>query len=364
MKTMSGKVVVAIMAMATVMPLFIEATMDYLPIRALAAKNNVTCILVFGDSSVDPGNNNHLPLAPKGNFPPYGKDLFNGHPTGRLSNGRLATDFIAEALGYTSIIPAFLDPTLTSRDLLHGVSFASAGSGYDELTSNFSNALSVSNQLEYFKHYKIHLGHFVGDIKAEEITSNAIYVLSMGSNDILQNYYRELVRNQQFTPKQYVNFLATRMLHAVQGMHSLGARRLAVVGLCPLGCVPLVRTLKDLPDNKCDDEYNGVAHYFNSKLQQNLATIKASLGMQIAYIDIYSVMSSAISSPKKYGFEVSSKGCCGTGKYEYSETCRGMSTCPDPSKYVFWDAAHPTQRMYEILAGKALKSIVDGYSNN
>ncbi|MCE2055575.1 hypothetical protein HAX54_042894 [Datura stramonium] len=30
-------------------------------LRKLAAKNNVTCILVFGDSSVDPGNNNHLP---------------------------------------------------------------------------------------------------------------------------------------------------------------------------------------------------------------------------------------------------------------------------------------------------------------
>lgn len=93
--SMSVIMVVAILAMAAVLPtLFVEGIMDYHPIRALAAKNNVTCVLVFGDSSVDPGNNNHLRLAPKGNFPPYGKDLFNGHPTGRLSNGRLATDFI------------------------------------------------------------------------------------------------------------------------------------------------------------------------------------------------------------------------------------------------------------------------------
>ncbi|KAI8525600.1 hypothetical protein RHMOL_Rhmol13G0243100 [Rhododendron molle] len=354
MTSMSVIMVVAILAMATVMPtLFVEGIMDFHPIRALAAKNNVTCVLVFGDSSVDPGNNNHLRLAPKGNFPPYGKDLFDGHPTGRLSNGRLATDFIAEALGYTTVIPAFLDPTLTSADLLHGVSFASAGSGYDELTSNLS----------YFRHYKIHLGHLVGEVKAEEITSNAIYVLSMGSNDFLQNYYRELDRSQEFTPEQYVNFLAARMLHAVQGMHGLGARRMAVVGLSPIGCVPLVRTLKDLA-RKCEDEYNGVARSFNAKLQQNLATLKASLGMQIAYIDIYSVMMSAINTPQKYGFKETSKGCCGTGLYEYSETCRGMSTCPDPSKYVFWDAAHPTQRMYEIIAGEAVKTIVHGYSNN
>jgi hypothetical protein len=48
----------------------------------------------------------------------------------------------AEAIGYTKIIPAFLDPNLKPTDLLHGVSFASAASGYDDLTAN----LSVSSQ--------------------------------------------------------------------------------------------------------------------------------------------------------------------------------------------------------------------------
>ena len=44
----------------------------------------------------------------------------------------------AEALGYSNVVRAFLDPTLRNVDLLHGVSFASAGSGYDDLTVNFS----------------------------------------------------------------------------------------------------------------------------------------------------------------------------------------------------------------------------------
>lgn len=44
----------------------------------------------------------------------------------------------ADALGYTKIIPAFLDPDLKLQDLPHGVSFASAGSGYDDLTANIS----------------------------------------------------------------------------------------------------------------------------------------------------------------------------------------------------------------------------------
>ncbi|GJR68732.1 GDSL esterase/lipase [Tanacetum coccineum] len=70
-------------------------------IRLIATKNNVSGVFVFGDSSVDPGNNNGLKTDAKSNFPPYGMDFFSGHPTGRFSNGRLATDYIAEALGYT-----------------------------------------------------------------------------------------------------------------------------------------------------------------------------------------------------------------------------------------------------------------------
>lgn len=50
-------------------------------------------MFVFGDSTVDPGNNNYLQTPFKSNFPPYGQDFVNHIPTGRFSNGRLVTDF-------------------------------------------------------------------------------------------------------------------------------------------------------------------------------------------------------------------------------------------------------------------------------
>lgn len=81
-----------------VMPWRSLAGVDISNIRQMVAKYNVTCILVFRDSSVDPGNNNVLPTFMKSNFPPYGKDFFNGLPTGRFSNGRLASDFIGNIL--------------------------------------------------------------------------------------------------------------------------------------------------------------------------------------------------------------------------------------------------------------------------
>lgn len=95
----------------------------------------VPAIIVFGDSSVDAGNNNHMITVAKSNFQPYGCDFYDSRPTGRFSNGRIATDFISEAFGIRSIIPAYLDPHYSMVDFAKGVSFASGGTGYDNLTS-------------------------------------------------------------------------------------------------------------------------------------------------------------------------------------------------------------------------------------
>lgn len=66
----------------------------------------VPAILIFGDSVVDVGNNNNMLTLIKANFPPYGRDFVSHRPTGRFSNGKLATDFtgnlLSRALFYAS----------------------------------------------------------------------------------------------------------------------------------------------------------------------------------------------------------------------------------------------------------------------
>lgn len=102
-------------------------------------------ILVFGDSTVDTGNNNYINTLAKGNHLPYGKD-FPGHmPTGRFSNGKLVPDFIASMLNLKDTVPPFLDPNLSDEELLTGVSFASGGSGFDDFTTALTGAIAVAN---------------------------------------------------------------------------------------------------------------------------------------------------------------------------------------------------------------------------
>lgn len=69
------------------------------------SKSTVSSVYVFGDSTVDPGNNNYVNTPFKSDFPPYGRDFPNQSPTGRFTNGKLGTDFIGI---YIIILQLFL----------------------------------------------------------------------------------------------------------------------------------------------------------------------------------------------------------------------------------------------------------------
>ena len=68
----------------------------FLMSKVEALNKKVSAVYVFGDSTVDPGNNNYIKTAFKSDFPPYGRDFAKKEPTGRFTNGKLATDFIGK----------------------------------------------------------------------------------------------------------------------------------------------------------------------------------------------------------------------------------------------------------------------------
>lgn len=50
------------------------------------------------------------------------------------------------------------------------------------------------------------------------------------------------------------------------------------------------------------------------------------------------------------GFDAVDRGCCGSGYIEATFLCNGVSyVCSDPSKFVFWDSIHPTEKAYYDL---------------
>lgn len=124
-------------------PIWVFLTQILIHFAKTGAK--VPAIIVFGDSSVDAGNNNVISTLLKSNFEPYGRDFFGGRPTGRFSNGRIPPDFISEAFGLKPIVPAYFDSLYSISDFATGVCFASAGTGYDNATSDVLVSLASSS---------------------------------------------------------------------------------------------------------------------------------------------------------------------------------------------------------------------------
>ncbi|XP_074576638.1 GDSL esterase/lipase At5g45910-like [Curcuma longa] len=115
--------------------------------------NGFDAIFQFGDSLSDTGNFliANADSSPNMGHPPYGITFF-GHPTGRLSDGRIIVDFIAEAFGLP-LLPPFL--SRDDQSFAKGASFAVTSataldvSFFRERGVEVGTNLSLSVQLEW-----------------------------------------------------------------------------------------------------------------------------------------------------------------------------------------------------------------------
>ncbi|KAK1320246.1 GDSL esterase/lipase 6 [Acorus calamus] len=101
----------------------------------VVCSHNVPAVFIFGDSTLDAGNNHfNKNCSVQADFPPYGRDFFGRRPTGRFTNGRTVADFISEFLGI-EIQKPYLEVEMEVRNgrrksyPTNGINFASAGSG-------------------------------------------------------------------------------------------------------------------------------------------------------------------------------------------------------------------------------------------
>ncbi|KAI3797005.1 hypothetical protein L1987_39694 [Smallanthus sonchifolius] len=248
--------------------------------------------------------------------------------------------FEAKALGVKDYLPASLDPSITDKDLQTGVSFGSAGSGFDPQTSTLT--LKRNN----------------GEEAANNIITNSVVVVIAGNNDLLVS---RAIRGLQNDIPAYANMLVKHVMNFTQEIYKLGVKRIVVFSAPPIGCLPALRTLAGGPHRTCVDEENNAALMFNNILKQQLQFWAASFPQsRVAFTDYYNPLISIIENPKKYGFDVADKGCCGTGAIEVSYACNKLNpTCPDDSNYFFWDSFHLSEKGNNIVANLIIQDLVN-----
>lgn len=81
----------------------------------------------------------------------------------------------------------------------------------------------------------------------------------------------------------------------------MGARRIGVFGVPPIGCLPSQRTLTGGVQRNCVENYNQVAQMFNAKLKSEMNSLNILPLARMVYIDVYNLPLDLIFNPKKYG---------------------------------------------------------------
>ncbi|XP_077236469.1 GDSL esterase/lipase 5-like [Tasmannia lanceolata] len=319
-------------------------------------ERKIPTFFIFGDSTVDPGNNNYIQTVPENqaNYPPYGQNGFFEGPTGRFSNGRVIVDFIAE-YATLPIIPPFLQPSV---EFINGANFASGGAGVLPET-NQGLAIDLQKQLKYFEDLQKLLAEQHGVGQAKELISEAIYFISVGSNDYLGGYFGNPKMRESYGPEEYVAMVIGNLTQVIQVLYEKGGRKFGFLGLSPLGCLPALRALNPNPkDGVCYEEASALALAHNNALSAVLTSLEHIFkGFKYSHSNFYNWLSDRMDNPSKYNFKDGVNACCGTGPFGGIYSCGGTKAatseyqlCDTADEYIWWDSFHPTETIHQQFA--------------
>lgn len=301
-------------------------------------------LFVFGDSYADTGNN-RISIGQSWKEP-YGI-TFPGKPSGRFSDGRVFTDFLAKYLGLKSPIP-YKFRKYKPNNLKYGMNFAFGGTGVFDTLAPYPN---MTTQIDFFE--RLHKD----SLFTHSDLQNSIAHVSLVGND----YSAYLSRGgtiqgfQTFIP-QVVNQLVVD----IQRIYNLGVKKISVTALQPLGCLP-----RNLVNEQCNDTFNQAVVFHNLLLQQAITRFNNQTtndhGSPIVIIDLYTAFFSIFQERENNQgnnskFDNTMKSCC-TGISE-NYTCGSVDekgnkmykVCQNPESFFFWDEVHPTQAGWEALS--------------
>lgn len=282
------------------------------PFKALGA--GFSQMYVFGDSLSDEGNT----FKGSGNTIPPSPPYFQG----RISNGKIWTEFLAEDLGLTST--KYTD-VLSGSVPTQGINFAFAGA-----TTGTENTLSLT-----FPQLPTQLPGLTQEIGAfttyfaATADPNALYIIWAGANNYLPNAG---TYTPQTTPTQAI----TDLSNSIQALAGVGAKNILVANLPDLGKIPA--TL----NTPVSGSFDALSAAHNSQLSSTVNSLEQTLPVNfIELLDINTLFDQITANPSQYGFT------------NTTEACFTTTVCSTPDQYFFWDTQHPTTKGHQLISDLA-----------
>ncbi|KAL6214103.1 hypothetical protein ACLB2K_013541 [Fragaria x ananassa] len=286
------------------------------------AEAAVPAIFILGDSTADVGTNNFLPGSmARADFPYNGIDFPNSTPTGRFSNGLNTADFLAKLFGFEKSPKPFL--SLNSTSLLKwfgGFSFASGGSGLFDTTGQrmTKSCIPLAEQIQQFSSVRSNLTALMGPVATETYISKSLFFISIGSNDIFE-YYRS---NSSIPKEQFLSSLVVAYENHLKTLINLGARKLGIISIAPIGCCPAQRLFN--ATGGCIEELNDHAKAFHSKLDVVMNKLSAEFqGLMYSLGNAFEMTINVIQNPLAFSKQFFLVNGVNTVKHEQKNNREG-----------------------------------------
>ncbi|CAN6441868.1 unnamed protein product [Victoria cruziana] len=308
-------------------------------------------LFVFGDSFADTGNDQNPDEPYYSIRKPYGM-TYPLFPTGRWSDGKVMTDFVAEYMDIPSPIPySKRNNTINKLLLKYGMNFAYGGTG---VFDTFTGLPNMTQQIDDFEQL-IKSGLYADHL------SSSIALVSYAGND----YRVYLERGGTIAGLASIRQQVVQKLAAnVRRLQNLGVKKVAVSNLQPVGCSPSVTY--SISFSQCVSLFNDLSVLHNQLLDYALhAPVQApSAAPQLpnppvqapspsqsfpnppaVILDNYNAFL-AVLQQEKFGNRL--KGCCmGVNISVWCGTVdnsghRQYTLCPIPWSTFWWDNNHPS----------------------
>ncbi|CAN6452464.1 unnamed protein product [Victoria cruziana] len=293
-------------------------------------------LFVFGDSFADTGNVRN----PKGAYyslmKPYG-ETYPGFPTGRWSDGKLLTDFVAAYMHLPSPVP--YNKREQSEWLeKYGMNFAYAGSG---VFDTYAGILNMTQQIDAF----------------EELIGGGLYAQHLNSSVALVSYagndYGLYIAKHNFSMEGLYAYakraVVPKLAANLQRLQGLGVKKVAVTTLAPSGCSPGFTYLTSF--THCDSAANNLSALHNQLLKSSVE----GLSPPVVILDNYDAFLTVLRR-EKFGGRL--KPCCMGANItvhcgEVDGSGRPLYTvCTNPKATFWWDGEHPSQSGWKAVVDR------------
>ncbi|KAK4593482.1 hypothetical protein RGQ29_017553 [Quercus rubra] len=305
-----------------------------------------TKLFVFGDSYVDTGNSRNP--ASSSWKEPYGI-TFPGKPTGRFSDGRVLTDYIASFSGISSPIAFERRKLVKKSKLQFGMNFACGGTGVFDTLDNGPN---MTTQINFFQQ------QVEQEVYSKCNLNSSVALVSLAGND----YGAFLAKHVDLKDlRAFTSSIIDQLAINLERIRSLGVPKIAVTAVEPMGCLP--QSTASSSYQNCSETWNLISNFHNQILQQTVQKLNGESRKSVfTILDLNSAFRSAFKSQDSAGnlkFKHPLKPCCVGVSKEYScgsvdkTGARKYTTCKNPELSFFWDTLHPSQggwrAVYSVL---------------